>query len=125
MKTRLRNLRQSPGMRKLVRETSSRGDFVMPYFVRAGKGVRQPISSMPGQFRSRSTNGQGSPRSREDGRGVADPLRDPASRNAKATGVGEERIVQQAVRALKDASPTWWSSPTSACANYGPCTAES
>ena len=46
MKTRLRNLRSSPGMRKLVRETElSPDDFVMPYFVRPGKGVRQPISS--------------------------------------------------------------------------------
>ncbi|MFN3487342.1 MAG: porphobilinogen synthase, partial [Planctomycetota bacterium] len=50
MKTFLRNLRRSAGLRRLVRETELLPeDFVMPYFVRPGRGVRAPIPSMPGQ----------------------------------------------------------------------------
>lgn len=48
---RLRRLRQAPGLRKMVRETSlSVNDFVLPLFVRPGKNVRKAIQSMPGQF---------------------------------------------------------------------------
>jgi porphobilinogen synthase len=48
---RLRRLRASPILRSLVRETElSAADFILPLFVRPGKGVRQEISSMPGNF---------------------------------------------------------------------------
>jgi porphobilinogen synthase len=48
---RLRRLRSSPVMRSLVRETElSAADFIFPLFVRPGKGVRQEIGSMPGNF---------------------------------------------------------------------------
>lgn len=48
--TRTRRLRKSPALRELVRETNlSVGDLVAPLFVRAGKGQRRPIGSMPGQ----------------------------------------------------------------------------
>src|SRR4051812_41978115 len=46
-----RRLRASGGLRALVRETSlDAGDFVLPLFVRPGKGEKRPIASMPGQF---------------------------------------------------------------------------
>ncbi len=49
---RLRRLRQSEGLRRLVRETRfSPSQLVMPYFVREGRNVREAIGSMPGQFR--------------------------------------------------------------------------
>ena len=49
--TRLRRLRQSPVLRNLVRETVlTRDDLVMPLFVCPGTGVKNPISSMPGNF---------------------------------------------------------------------------
>lgn len=49
--TRLRRLRQSPALRALVRETDlSARQLVQPYFVRSGRNLRKPISSMPGQF---------------------------------------------------------------------------
>ncbi len=49
--TRPRRLRASPALRALVRETElNPGDFVLPLFVRPGKGVKRPISSMPGHF---------------------------------------------------------------------------
>jgi len=108
MKTRLRNLRQSPGMRKLVRETVlSPDDFVMPYFVRPGKGVRQPIASMPGQFQFSVDELVKEARGLvKTGVGSVILFGIPASKDAKGTGGwAKNGIVQQAVRALKDALP--------------------
>ena len=49
---RLRRLRQSEPLRRLVRETRlSRSDLIAPFFVTNGRDQRQEISSMPGQFR--------------------------------------------------------------------------
>ena len=46
----MRRLRQNPALRELVRETQlSVRDLILPLFVRHGRNVRQPISSMPGQ----------------------------------------------------------------------------
>ncbi|MFC1541940.1 porphobilinogen synthase [Candidatus Latescibacterota bacterium] len=46
---RMRRLRQSPNIRKMVRETSlAADDFILPLFVRPGKGIKNKISSMPG-----------------------------------------------------------------------------
>ncbi|MBC7293992.1 MAG: porphobilinogen synthase, partial [Thermoleophilia bacterium] len=48
---RMRRLRFSPGIRTLVRETVlNPTDLIQPLFVRPGKGIRQPISSLPGQY---------------------------------------------------------------------------
>jgi porphobilinogen synthase len=46
---RLRRLRQHPTLRALVRETTlDMGDFILPFFVRPGRGIKKEISSMPG-----------------------------------------------------------------------------
>src|SRR6187402_2245369 len=46
-----RRLRTTPAIRALVRETELRpDDFIYPLFVTHGRGVRQPIQSMPGVF---------------------------------------------------------------------------
>src|SRR5438093_1099969 len=46
-----RRLRYHPLVRELVRETElSPRDLILPLFVRPGKGVRQEIGSMPGNF---------------------------------------------------------------------------
>ncbi len=46
-----RRLRRSALLREMVRETTlSPVDFIYPLFVRYGENVKQPISSMPGQF---------------------------------------------------------------------------
>lgn len=46
-----RRLRRTQGIRDMIRETSlSVKDFILPYFVRPGKGVRNPIKSMPGIY---------------------------------------------------------------------------
>ena len=51
-KLRLRRLRRSPASRALVRETRLTPDrFVALLFVRKGKGLREPIGSLPGVSR--------------------------------------------------------------------------
>lgn len=48
---RARRLRRNETVRRMVRETFLRvDDLICPLFVRPGKGVKNPISSMPGQF---------------------------------------------------------------------------
>lgn len=48
---RLRRLRQHPRLRDLVRETIlTVNDFVLPLFIKAGKGIKNPIASMPGHY---------------------------------------------------------------------------
>jgi porphobilinogen synthase len=50
-KIRMRRLRSSPAMRRLVRETKlSVDDFVYPLFVREGQGLKVPIKSMTDCF---------------------------------------------------------------------------
>src|SRR5271165_643326 len=49
--TRLRRLRESPALRRLVSETSlTAAHLVLPLFVRAGRKLRRPIKAMPGVF---------------------------------------------------------------------------
>ena len=49
--TRLRRLRQTPQLRKLIRETElNAADLVMPFFVRPGRELQVEIPSLPGQF---------------------------------------------------------------------------
>ena len=46
-----RRLRQNEAFRKMIRETQlSVNDLIYPMFVVSGKGIRRPISSMPGIF---------------------------------------------------------------------------
>ena len=48
----MRRLRRTPALRGLVRETRlSAEQFVAPLFVRHGKGLREPIASLPGVHR--------------------------------------------------------------------------
>lgn len=50
--TRLRRLRRTPALRSLVQETRLHPSMlVAPLFVRPGRGVREPIASMPGVAR--------------------------------------------------------------------------
>ncbi|MDQ3814829.1 MAG: porphobilinogen synthase [Armatimonadota bacterium] len=49
---RLRRLRATPTLRRMVRETVvTPDDLIAPLFVQAGERRRDPIASMPGQFR--------------------------------------------------------------------------
>ena len=49
---RLRRLRATPTLRRMVRETELHpSDLIAPLFVENGENIRTPIASMPGQFR--------------------------------------------------------------------------
>jgi len=51
MRIRPRRLRRTLSIRDMVRETVlSPKDFIAPLFVKHGRGIKEPISSMPGQF---------------------------------------------------------------------------
>ena len=50
--TRMRRLRRTETLRRMVRETRlSRDDLVLPLFAVEGRGIREPVASMPGVFR--------------------------------------------------------------------------
>ncbi|HXX93766.1 MAG TPA: porphobilinogen synthase [Planctomycetota bacterium] len=108
MKTRLRNLRQSPALRNLVREAALEPtDLVMPYFVRGGKGIRSPIPSMPGQFQLSVDQLVRECRAlRKTGVESIILFGIPERKDARGSGAYARRgIVQQATRAVKDAIP--------------------
>ena len=49
--SRPRRLRRNAALRELVRETTlDPGDFVYPLFVRPGRGIKEEISAMPGNY---------------------------------------------------------------------------
>jgi len=103
-----RRLRQVPALRRMVQETRLSADqLVLPYFVRGGKKVRQPIASMPGVF-------QFSPdemvREAEKAHAAGVPavllFGIPDKKDAKASGAyAQNGIVQKAVRLLKKELP--------------------
>jgi len=102
--TRLRRLRQTEGLRGLVRETRLTPEsFVYPMFVCPGKGVRREVRSMPGVFNlsvdetvkeAREVHGLGIPAVMLFGL--------PERKDDVATGAWDDNgIVQQAARALR------------------------
>jgi porphobilinogen synthase len=104
---RMRRMRRNQALRDLVRETSLEpGDLIYPLFICPGKGVRNPIGSMPGVFNlSVDEAVREAEESAELGIGGLLLFGLPESKNETGTGAWEENgIVQQALRALK-ASP--------------------
>jgi porphobilinogen synthase len=103
-----RRLRRTPELRALVRETRLSPDqLVLPLFVRPGRKVRKPISSMPGHFQwSADLLGRQVKEARALGiRGVI-LFGIPAVKDAEGSGAwAEDGIVQQALKAAKDACP--------------------
>jgi porphobilinogen synthase len=101
-----RRLRSSPILRALVRETElSAADFILPLFVRPGRGVRNEIASMPGNFQlSVDTLVEEVGAAKELGVrafmlfGIP-PKKDPEGR----VSLDDDGIVQQALRALRAA----------------------
>ncbi|KJF42626.1 porphobilinogen synthase [Draconibacterium sediminis] len=106
--TRLRRLRYNSVLRDMVTETKlSVDDLVMPLFVCAGTNVRNPISSMPGNFQLSVEN-------------LVEECKDVVASGVKAVllfGIPAEKdedgtvacqhngIVQQAIRAIKAELP--------------------
>lgn len=103
---RLRRLRRTAPLRALVRETRlDPQQLIYPLFVRGGRHVREPISSMPGQFRL-SVDELVAEVGTARRLGVEAILlfglpdaKDPLGKGAYA----EDGIVQEAVRALRAA----------------------
>src|SRR3989442_1092148 len=103
-----RRLRQSPALRRMVRETTlDAGQLVLPLFVRSGRKVRRAVEAMPGVFQL----------------SVDELLREaqtafragvpavllfgiPDTKDSKASGAyAAKGVVQQAVRLLKRELP--------------------
>ena len=103
-----RRLRRTPSLRDLVRETSlSPSDVVYPLFVVPGRDVRRPVSSMPGveQLSVDALAGEATELGELGVRAVLlfgiPAAKDPHGLESFA----EDGVVQQAIGALKEASP--------------------
>ena len=106
--TRLRRLRSSAPLRALVRETElNAGDFILPLFVRPGKGEKRPISSMPGHFQySVDEAVKAAGEAAKLGVPGAILFGIPDKKDAKASGAyAASGIVQKAAKAIKDKHP--------------------
>ena len=106
--TRLRRLRYNPAVRELVRETRlSTKSLVLPLFARAGKNVRQPIGSMPPHCQlSVDLIGEEAKEAQKLGLGGVILFGIPAEKDPLGKdSYCESGIVQQAVKAAKDAAP--------------------
>jgi len=107
-RTRLRRLRRSETLRRMVRETTvSRNDLVLPLFLVEGSGVREPVASMPGVFRH-SVDSAVTEAKRVVDAGVPAVILFgiPAEKDARGSGADDASgIVQRGVEALKSAEP--------------------
>src|SRR5262245_23953155 len=101
-----RRLRATPLLRSLVRETElNPRDFVLPLFVRPGKGVRQEIASMPGTYQlSVDTLVEEMGASKDLGIRSFLLFGIPTHKDSKGlVALEEDGIVQQALRAARKA----------------------
>ncbi|MCL4685399.1 porphobilinogen synthase [Myxococcota bacterium] len=105
---RLRRLRRSEPLRRLVRETRlEREDLVLPLFAVEGRRVRQPVSSMPGVERlSVDEVAEECRRVVDLGLPAVILFGVPAAKDARGSGADDPGgIVQRAVEAAKRAAP--------------------
>ena len=106
--TRLRRLRRTEELRKMVRETRLTPDaFVYPLFVCPGEGVRKEVRSMPGVF---NLSVDEAVKEAEEAHALGVPavilFGLPEKKDEVATGAwDEDGIVQRAARAMKRAVP--------------------
>jgi porphobilinogen synthase len=103
-----RRLRSSPSLRALVRETElNAGDFILPLFVRPGKGEKRPISSMPGHYQySVDTAVRAADEAVKLGVPGVILFGIPDKKDARASDAyAPNGIVQKAAKAIKDKHP--------------------
>ena len=106
--TRMRRLRGSETLRRMVRETRlSRDDLILPLFVVEGSGVREPVASMPGVFRhSVDLLVAEVKRVRDAGIPAVLLFGIPEAKDARGSGAdAADGIVQRAVESIKAAEP--------------------
>ena len=105
---RARRLRRNETVRRMVRETFLRvDDLICPLFVRPGKGVKNPIPSMPGQFQFSVDNLIKEAKVIHDV-GIPAVLLFGIPKSKDKIGseaYARDGIVQKAIRSLKDAIP--------------------
>lgn len=105
---RLRRLRQSAGLRALVRETRLHpSQLIVPLFVRPGSGIRRPIGSMPGVAQTSVDEMlRDAERAASLGVGGIILFGIPDAKDAEGTGAWDEHgPVAEGVRALKREFP--------------------
>ena len=106
--TRLRRLRRSETLRRMVRETRlSRDDLILPLFAVEGRGVREPVASMPGVFRhSVDALVTEAKQVRDAGIPAVLLFGVPDAKDARGSGADADNgVVQRAVEAIKSAEP--------------------
>jgi len=106
--TRPRRLRRSETLRRMVRETRlSRDDLVLPLFVVEGRGVREPVASMPGVDRqSVDVLADEAKRVQDLGLPAVILFGIPSGKDARGSGAdAPDGVVQRAVEAVKAAAP--------------------
>ena len=105
---RLRRMRRTPQLRELVRETYLQAsNFIAPLFVVHGSGIKEEISSMPGQYRY-SVDLLVEHCKELESLGVGGVILFGIPEHKDATGsegYSDDGIVQQAVRAIKQVLP--------------------
>ena len=105
---RMRRLRASEPLRRLVRETRlERDDLVLPLFAVEGRGVREPVASMPGVERlSADQIAEECKRVADLGIPAVILFGVPAAKDARGSGADDpDGVVQRAVAAAKRAAP--------------------
>ncbi|MGA8179868.1 MAG: porphobilinogen synthase, partial [Desulfobacterales bacterium] len=103
-----RRMRQSDAFRRMIRETKlSVDDLILPLFVVNGKGVKNPIDSMPGHYQLSMDNlVKTSSKAHDLGIPAVMLFGIPEKKDPLATGAYDKNgIVQNATRALKDKIP--------------------
>jgi porphobilinogen synthase len=107
-RTRLRRLRRTETLRRMARETRlGRDDLVLPLFAVEGRGVREPVASMPGVHRFSVDQLS------DEAKAVADLgipavilFGVPRSKDARGSGAdAPDGISQRAVEAVRRAAP--------------------
>jgi len=105
---RARRMRINENVRRMVRETVlSPDDFILPLFAIGGKGVKNPIASMPGHYQLSVDN---IVKKAKEAKALGIPaimlFGIPESKNELGTGAYDKKgIVQRAVREIKNKVP--------------------
>jgi porphobilinogen synthase len=103
-----RRLRRTDTLRRMVRETRlSPDDFIQPYFVCPGRGVKKPVSAMPGVAQMSVDNVVGAARETfAAGVPAVILFGIPAHKDATGTEAwNDDGEVQRAIREIKEAAP--------------------
>lgn len=103
-----RRMRRTEALRRLIRETElNLSQLVMPYFVREGRGLKEPIEAMPGQFRWSPDSLLGELEELQD-LGVSSILLFglPSEKDEAGSGAFDPKgVVQESVRLIKKHFP--------------------